>query len=912
MDVMTLSARLTLDTGDFESGLRNAEGKMKKAGKSADSGVKGFSAKAVALGTFAGNVLTKVAEKAVSAVASIVSKSVEAFADYEQLVGGVSTLFGQRDIKNARDYAKQIGLVEEKVDRAGRTVTKVNKKMAKGLFGKDANKMTPDEMIERVYQEAGQAEQLVFENANQAYRTAGMSMNHYMEVATSFASSMVQSLKGDTLEAARLTDMAVRDMADNANKMGTDIGSIENAYKGFAKGNFTMLDNLKLGYGGTRKEMERLLKDAQAITGEKYDINNMGDVTRAIHVIQQQKGITGTTEREAEQTITGSKLMLQAAWENVLVALAAPDDLDLSGAISSLTESAKTYLNNIFPVVSQVVSGLGDFMEQILPDVMEKLPELIADFAPKLWNAVKGMVKGLGKGIVSAFKKIKWPTWDDVKTAAKNGWKKIVDGVGKLGGLIFGKDSEGKVQWPDITKLVSNFSTWWNETAVPALKGAMTWFLTLFGMPQETAEQISGVISEWWGSVVDAATSVLNWALNLPDSPHEAGEQLKAIIDKWWGSVKETAEGVLQWVLGLFGIGDSDGTQTLEMIGGWWDDYIKPFLQGVLDFALGLFGLPDSESMIEGLSSWWDKEVVPSLMSLINYVLGLFGLPDAETMVSSISTWWTESVVPTLKDTLAYILDVFGLPDATAMKTKIENWWNNDVLPLISNLLHINIGFGFGNGGNGPATPGQGVLSGEQQTGIMTKYGHMLLGKETRENFYSNIAQEMQKAQFSAEEIAAAQAEITAHEEDPQWIKSYLANLSSANTDTESLAEQIAGIEGEHEVKIKITTEGSLPNLGVGDEDDPGFAKGLPTVPYDNFIARLHRGEMVLTASQARKYREGQNSVDTAAFAASVVAAVREGMAGASVNSYLDGKGVTERVNRRTSNRMRARRFAPA
>lgn len=164
-------------------------------------------------------------------------------------------------------------------------------------------------------------------NAAEAYRTAGMSANEYMELTTSFSASLLSSLSNDTSKAADVADMAMTDMSDNANKMGTNMEDIKNAYQGFAKQNYTMLDNLKLGYGGTKTEMERLLSDAQKITGVKYDINNLSDVYSAIHVIQGQLDITGTTAKEAATTISGSFASIKAAAQNVMGQIALGMDI---------------------------------------------------------------------------------------------------------------------------------------------------------------------------------------------------------------------------------------------------------------------------------------------------------------------------------------------------------------------------------------------------------------------------------------------------------------------------------------------------------------------------------------------------------------------------------------------------------
>ena len=188
----------------------------------------------------------------------------------------------------------------------------------------------------------------VIANAEQAYKTAGMSANGYMEQVTSFSASLLQSLGGDTAKAAEVADMALTDMSDNANKFGTDMERITDAYQGFAKQNYTMLDNLKLGYGGTKTEMERLLKDAQALTGVKYDINNLSDVYNAIHVIQDELGVTGTTALEASETLTGSFNAMKASFTNVLGNLTLGRDIKPS--LNALAQTTVTFLKgNLAP-----------------------------------------------------------------------------------------------------------------------------------------------------------------------------------------------------------------------------------------------------------------------------------------------------------------------------------------------------------------------------------------------------------------------------------------------------------------------------------------------------------------------------------------------------------------------------------
>ncbi len=239
----------------------------------------------------------------------------------------------------------------------------------------------------------------VVKNAKKAHKTAGLSANEYMQNVTSFSASLLQSVAGDTSKAADIADMAMVDMSDNANKMGTDMASIQNAYQGFAKQNYTMLDNLKLGYGGTKTEMERLLKDAQKLTGVKYDINNLSDVYEAIHVIQNELGITGTTAKEAEKTLTGSISALKASWDNFLSG---------SGSLGDVFNSATVALDNIIRIISDAVPDILENITDWLPDILETgvqlAQQLIQGIVQKLpefitigMEAIKELILGISQ-----------------------------------------------------------------------------------------------------------------------------------------------------------------------------------------------------------------------------------------------------------------------------------------------------------------------------------------------------------------------------------------------------------------------------------------------------------------------------------------------------------------------------------
>lgn len=287
------------------------------------------------------NTAVKASAAAVGAasagVAALGTACINAYADYEQLVGGVETLF--------KDSADTI----------------------------------------QTY-------------ADNAYKTAGLSANEYMETVTSFSASLLQSLDGDTEKAAAAADLAITDMADNANKMGTAMESIQNAYQGFAKQNYTMLDNLKLGYGGTKEEMQRLLADAEKLSGVKYDLSSYADIVEAIHVIQTEMGITGTTAKEASTTIQGSVASMKAAWANLMVGMA-DDTQDFDLLLSNFIESIGTVADNLLPRIGVVIEGMGKLVAGLAPEIASALPTLTNELLPNLVELGVQSISALVQGI---------------------------------------------------------------------------------------------------------------------------------------------------------------------------------------------------------------------------------------------------------------------------------------------------------------------------------------------------------------------------------------------------------------------------------------------------------------------------------------------------------------------------------
>lgn len=280
-------------------------------------------------------------------------------------------------------------------------------------FGKEAvsSYANYEQLIGGVEKLYGDASGTIQKFADEAYKTSGMSANQYMETATGFSASLINSLDGDVNKAAELTDVAMRAMSDNVNVFGSDMESVQNAFQGFAKGNYTMLDNLKLGYGGTKEGMEQLIADANAYRetiGETADlsIDSFADIVQAVQSVQEAQNIAGTTNKEAMSTIEGSATATKAAWENVITAIGRGEGMQeaFDGLLTSVFggEDGGGLLNNILPRIEQVMQGIGEFVGQAAPIISEKLPALIEGVVPSLLTAGVSLLEALAQGILSA------------------------------------------------------------------------------------------------------------------------------------------------------------------------------------------------------------------------------------------------------------------------------------------------------------------------------------------------------------------------------------------------------------------------------------------------------------------------------------------------------------------------------
>jgi hypothetical protein len=406
---------------------------------------------------------------AATGVAALTKASAENYAEYEQLVGGVETLF-----KDSADKVQQY--------------------------------------------------------ADNAYKTAGMSANEYMSTVTSFSASLLQSLGGDTEAAADKADQAITDMSDNANKMGTSMEMIQNAYQGFAKQNYTMLDNLKLGYGGTKEEMERLLADAEKLSGVKYDISSYADIVDAIHVVQTEMGITGTTAKEASSTIQGSLSSMKSAWQNLIVGIA-DENADMEGLINNFVDSIVTVGENLIPRIEQIFLGIGTLIEKLAPVIGEALPKLITTVLPSLLNAGMALLMGLIEGIVSNF--------DALLEAAFSAIDMLLDGIIEnlpriieMGIEILAKLAVGLIQ--AIPNLVMKIP----EIIAAVVKGFVNSFPKILQVGRD-------LISSLWDGIKQMWKNVVSWASNAISNLFGGKNKVNVAVD---GNVNGSHAGGLNYV----------------------------------------------------------------------------------------------------------------------------------------------------------------------------------------------------------------------------------------------------------------------------------------------------------------------------------------------------------------------------
>jgi len=492
---------------------------------------------------------------------------------------------------------------------------------------------------------------------------AGISANDYAEQAVSFGASLKAAFGGDTEKAVEAANTAIMDMADNAAKMGTPIESIQNAYQGFAKGQYNMLDNLKLGYGGTKTEMERLLADASKLSGVEYNIDNLGDVYDAIHVIQEDLGLTGVAAQEASETFSGSFAAMKANAENLMADLALGNNIGPS--LHALANSVKTFLiNNLLPMI-------GNILKQ-LPTFLAMLPGFIADMIPDLVTAGGDMIDGLLDGIIASI-----PTLiAGLGTLASSLWTTFtnIDWVGVANSLLTGLQTAIGSIWDSVTELLRvNFgidlpdwetvkqqiSDLWDQVKA----GIAEFFKASFDILTDDDKTIIEKISALWELVKAGIAEYFKtvFSLVLP----VAEDIIKAISD-WWGDNIWPA--IQDFFKTTFGIEIPSWEDVKEAVVAFWED----FKAGIADFFKTTFNveLPSWDDVKEAISTGWDT-VKKGIGNVFSWVFSL-GFPDIDGIVADLKEWWS-GVVKSIGDffTLKWILDD-GSSAEEASKTIID------------------------------------------------------------------------------------------------------------------------------------------------------------------------------------------------------------------------------------------------
>lgn len=569
----------------------------KQADKTESTLVSKFGGAAKKVGAAALSASAAVVGAATSAVATLTKQAVSAYADYEQLVGGVETLFGE-----AADFVQ----------------------------GKAAG----------------------------AFESAGLSANEYMETVTSFSASLIQSVGGDTEKAAALADQAITDMADNANKMGSSMESIQTAYQGFAKQNYTMLDNLKLGYGGTKEEMQRLLEDAEKISGIKYDLSSYGDIVEAIHVMQENMGIAGTTAEEAASTISGSLAMVSASWQNVVTAIGEGDSEKISDYIGDLVYSIETAAGNLLPTIENALLGISDLVATMVPEIATMLPEMITSALPALLDAGVTAVETLGQGLLDAVPAL-LPTVTDVIMRLVEMIIEMAPDVLKCGVELIGELGQGLAQaLPDLIPM-----------AIDAVLTLVETMLDNVDMLIDTALQL----------IMGLATGLIN---AIPVLLEKAPIIIQKLISSLIGNIPKLIECALKLVLGLAeGLIKAIPKLLLSI-----PEIIAAIVMGLLDGIVQIVEVGGDlvAGLWEGIKKGWDwltDKVTDLAKGLVRGIKNFFGISSPSKLFrDEIGKWLPEGMA-------------VGIEENSDSVTEAADDMMKDTMKTISKDMNIGIDY---------------------------------------------------------------------------------------------------------------------------------------------------------------------------------------------------------------------------
>lgn len=734
LNLFELYAKVSLDTGDYEKGLDQAS---KKSSGFASTLKKGLAT--------AAKVGAAAIGAAATGIAALTKASIDQYAEYEQLVGGVDTLFGTAASK-VKEYAEQ------------------------------------------------------------AFQSAGMSANEYMTTVTSFSASLLQSLGGDTEKAAQKADQAIRDMSDNANKMGTSMEMIQNAYQGFAKQNYTMLDNLKLGYGGTQKEMQRLLKDAEKLSGIKYDISSYADIVDAIHVVQTEMGITGTTAKEASSTISGSVGMMKAAWKNFMTGLA-DETADHGQLMENLVSSVETVGQNIIPVIQRLIPAIADGIGEMAMAISQQIPEILTtamSSIPALVDAANVVIKNL----VSAF---------DLK--------QLVEAGAEI-----------------VTHLVMGFTG-----ASPGLTGAAD-------------EAMSNLLDAFW-KIADGAKKV---GAELLSHLEPVIEKISDAFNEWftsidWEAFQEKIDSFVNTMV-------ENGPMIISVIAGIATGFaawnVVTLIQGVVSAIKSFKQANDLAAISQKLLNLVMNAnpvgiLITAISALVGFILTLWATNEDfryamtvlwdEIKAAVVGAW--ESIKVAWDETKDYfqgiwdkIVEIFT-PVAQTLGAFFKNAWN-----AIVDTWNLAVGF-FQNIWDtiaGIFEVVEAVLSGDFE-GAWNAIKNVFNGWR---EFFSGLWDDLTSA-FSG--VLGWFTDVGKN-----IVGGIKNGIASAWDGLKSWFNGIwNSLFGGRSVNVHVNKTQS------GARVDGSHAGGLRSVPFDGYIAELHKGERVLTRKEASRYRDGEGRMGT-------------------------------------------------
>lgn len=573
----------------------------------AEKDIKSLSSKIGSMAKTSATAVAGMVAAATTAVATLAGLSVKQYAEYEQLTGGVETLF-----KNSSDK--------------------------------------------------------VMEYANNAYKAAGMSANEYMNTITGFAASLLQGLGGDTEKAAKIGNMAVEDMADNANKMGTSIELIQNAYQGFAKQNYTMLDNLKLGFGGTKEEMQRLLQEASKISGIKYDISNFSDIIEAIHAIQNEMGITGTTAKEAASTIEGSLSMTKSAWTNLLTGMA-DDNADFDKLVDNLVNSVGTLGENLLPRIEIAINGIGKLIDKLLPSIINKIPELISSILPGMVQAGINVTSSLVNGIVESLPMLLEIGLQALTTLGKGIAKNlptliptivnlmvsmcdmiienlplIVDvAIDIILALVQGLVSALPTLIAEVPRIINSFANAiYNALPQILMAGVQIIGMLIKGLIQSIPTLVAN-IPQIIMAIVNVFT-LMNWASIGKNLITGIGNGIKSMVSNIGTVAKFTAESVVNGIKGIFTSGGSIGRNLISWVTNGISSSVGNLVQAAKNVAI---------SAIQGLKNILSWDSAASIGK--NLIQGLWN------GISNMGGWIMDKIGGFASNIIGGIKDFFGI-----------------------------------------------------------------------------------------------------------------------------------------------------------------------------------------------------------------------------------------------------------